>query len=119
MQSALLIDAYLRFTQLLEALEASPSFPKLDHIEKKLLEFIIAHESQGKQLLVGDVIYANAIGSQATLHRRIANLEKKSLVRYAADIDGRKKCIELTPKARDYWAKLGKCVIKAAGKQAS
>lgn len=116
MQSSSLIDAYLRFTQLLEALEASPSFPKLDHIEKRLLEFIVTHEKQGKPLLVGDVIYANDIGSPATLHRRIAYLEKQDLIRYGADTDGRKKCIELTPKARDYWAKLGKCIIKAACK---
>jgi DNA-binding MarR family transcriptional regulator len=66
--------------------------------------------------LVGDVVYVNAIASQATLHRRIANLEKEGLIRYGADIDGRKKCIERTPKAKDYWARLGKCILKAAGK---
>jgi DNA-binding Lrp family transcriptional regulator len=107
---------YLKFTQLLEGLEASLPFPRLDQVEKKLLEFIFAHEKQGKPLLVGDVIYVNAIASQATLHRRIVHLEKEGLIRYGADIDGRKKCIELTPKARDYWAKLGQCVLKAAGK---
>lgn len=68
----------------------------------------------GKVLLVTDVIYVNEIGSPATLHRRISNLERQNLIRYGADIDGRKKCIQLTPKARDYWSRLGKCVVNAA-----
>ena len=33
-QLPLPIDAYLKFTELLEVLEASLPFPKLDHIEK-------------------------------------------------------------------------------------
>jgi DNA-binding MarR family transcriptional regulator len=114
MSSTLLTNAYLRFVRLTETLDASPSFPKLDHVEKKLLEFIALNEAAGKNLLVSDVIYANEIGSPATLHRRISQLEKLDLIRYAADIDGRKKCVQLTPKAHDYWSKLGKCIAKAA-----
>lgn len=114
MQSNLMVEAYLRFVRLMETVEAAPSFPRLDHIEKKLLEFIALSEAAGKALLVSDVIYANDIGSPATLHRRISNLEKQGLIRFGADIDGRKKCVELTPKSRDYWSKMGKCIVKAA-----
>lgn len=114
MQSTLMVEAYLRFVRLMETLEASPSFPRLDPIEKKLLEFVALNEAAGKTLLVSDVIYANDIGSPATLHRRISHLEKQDLIRFGADIDGRKKCVQLTPKARDYWSKMGKCVVKAA-----
>lgn len=113
MQSTLLSDAYLRFVRLLETLEGSPSFPKLDPIEKRLLEFIAIHEQDGKAILVGDVIYLNDIGSPATLHRRLQRLKNHDLVRYGEDIDGRKKYLELTPKAKDYCAKLGKCLMRA------
>lgn len=40
MQSNLMAEAYLRFVRLMETLEDSSSFPKLDHIEKKFLSLL-------------------------------------------------------------------------------
>ena len=114
MQSTLLADAYFRFIKLLETLEDAPSLPKLDCVERRLIEFIALHEVGKKPLLVSDVIYLNSIASPATLHRRISYLVDAGYIRHGADIDGRKKYLELTPKAMDYFSKLGKCIVKAA-----
>lgn len=97
----------------MDALDGDGSFPKLDPTEKRLLEFIAIKEQDGRALLVGDVIYLNDIGSPATLHRRLKRLKDHDLVRYGEDVDGRKKFIELTPKAKDYCSKLGKCLMRA------
>ena len=115
MTSPLLNNAYLRFVRLMESMDGYTNSSELDYVEKKLLEFIAVHESSGKPLLVGDVIYLNSIGSPATLHRRLANLKNLGFIRFGDDPDGRKKYIELTPKAKDYYFKLGKCILKAAG----
>jgi hypothetical protein len=37
-------------------------------------------------------------------------------IRYGSDPDGRKKYLELTPKAIDYIATLGECIRAAASK---
>ena len=109
-----LVDAYFRFLRLLTILESSPTFPPLDPVERRLLEFIEIHESVGRGPLVSETIYSSDIGSAATLHRRIAVLKKHELLRYGDDIDGRKKYLELTPKAKNYFAELGKCILESA-----
>ena len=72
------------------------------------------HENVGRDPLFSEAIYLSDIGSPATLHRRIAVLKKYELLRYGDDIDGRKKYLELTPKAKSYFAELGKCILKSA-----
>jgi DNA-binding MarR family transcriptional regulator len=56
------------------------------------------------------------IGSPATLQRRLVKLVQMDFIRYRSDVDGRKKYLELTPKAIDYIAKLGQCITAAASK---
>ena len=114
MKSSTLQDAYFRFTQLLVTLENSPSFPKLDDVEGKLLHTIAIATRSGKLLLVGDLIFANKLGSPATLHRRLGKLIETELIQYAEDADARKKFLELTPKSQKYFNKLGECLMKAS-----
>ena len=114
MKQSLLGDVHFRFLRLLTILETSPTFPHLDSVERRLLEFIAMHESNGRGPLVSETIYSSDIGSPATLHRRIAVLIKHELLRHGDDIDGRKKYLELTPKAKNYFAELGKCILKSA-----
>jgi DNA-binding MarR family transcriptional regulator len=113
LKQSLLGDVHFRFLRLLTILEASPTFPHLDSVERRLLEFIAMHESNGRGPLVSETIYSSDIGSPATLHRRIAVLKKHELLRYGDDIDGRKKYLELTPKAKNYFAELWKCILKS------
>lgn len=69
----------------MDAFESDGTFPKLDPIEKRLLEFIAIKERDGKTLLVGDVIYLNDIGSPAALHRPLKRLKDLDLVRYGEE----------------------------------
>jgi hypothetical protein len=107
-------EAYFRFVRLLGALEGGLDFPVLDEVERSLLNFIAMHAIQGKSLLVGDVIFLNRSASPATLNRRLSKLARAGFIRYGSDADGRKKYLELTPKAHDYFAKLGQCITGAS-----
>jgi DNA-binding PadR family transcriptional regulator len=107
-------EIYFQFVHLLGVLEAKVDFPKVDGIERSLLNFIAAHAMQGKQLLVGDVIFLNKSASPATLNRRLSKLARAGLIRYGSDPDGRKKYLELTPKSQDYFAQLGECITSAS-----
>ncbi len=110
-------NAYFRFNKLMETLEQGPAFPKLDDIEKKLLDSIAQASYAGKPFLVSDVIFANQIGSPATLSRRLNSLVEKELIVYAIGDDSRKKFLELTPKSKKYFAKLDELILLAGAKQ--
>lgn len=113
LKSSAITNAYLRFVRLIETLEGASELFQIDAVEKSLLEMIAIHYLEGKPLLVSEAIYLNKLGSPATLHRRLSNLQKYGLIRYGDDPDGRKKYLELTPKSRDYFSTLSKCIIKA------
>jgi len=110
-------NAYFRFNKLMETLEQGPAFPKLDDIEKKLLDSIAEASYAGKPFLVSDVIFANQIGSPATLSRRLNSLVEKELIVYAIGDDSRKKFLELTPKSKKYFAKLEELILMAGSKR--
>ena len=110
-------NAYFRFNKLMEAMEQGPNFPKLDSIEKRLLDLIAEASYAGKPFLVSDVIFSSQIGSPATLSRRINNLVKKELIFYSIGRDSRKKFLELTPKSKKYFVKLEKLILLASSKR--
>lgn len=107
-------NAYFRFNKLMETMEQGPSFPKLDDIERKLLNSIAEASLSGKPYLISDVIFANSIGSPATLSRRITSLVDKELVVQVSFDDNRKKFLQLTPKAKKYFTKLNELILQAS-----
>ena len=86
-------------------------------LEKKLLDSIAEASYAGKPFLVSDVIFANQIGSPATLSRRLNSLVDKELIFYAIGSDSRKKFLELTPKSKKYFAKLEELILLASSKR--
>lgn len=114
MKPSPLQEIYFQFVHLLEVLEAKVDFPKVDNIERSLLNFIAVHAMQGKLLLVGDIMFLNKSASPATLNRRLSKLVRAGFIRYGSDPDGRKKYLELTPKSQDYFAQLGQCITSAS-----
>jgi len=104
---------YLRFARTSSLLESEIGFIQLESVEGKLLDFLAIREMEGKPSLVSNAIFLRNIGSQATLHRRLMQLCANGYLRYGSDNDGRKKYLELTPKAKDYYSELGKCIIKS------
>jgi len=109
--------AYLEFVRNTAKLKEASRLPPLDMVEQSLLDTIASNVAEGKpSLLVGDIIYSKQIGSPATLQRRLSKLAEADFIRYGSDPDGRKKYLELTPKAIDYIGKLGECIRAAASK---
>jgi len=110
-------ETYLDFVHNTTKLKEASKLPQLDEVEQSLLNTIASHAAEGKpSLLVGDIIYLKQIGSPATLQRRLYKLAEADFIRYGSDPDGRKKYLELTPKAIDYIAALGECIRAAASK---
>jgi DNA-binding MarR family transcriptional regulator len=106
--------AYIRFLNYLDSLNRINSGKKLDSIEEQLLNRITLANSQGKDLLVGDLISLGKLGSQATLHGRIKNLVAMGYVRLNEDkADGRKKFVIPTAKALKHYEHLSTCLEKA------
>ena len=106
--------AYIRFLNYLDSLARINSGKKLDSTEEQLLNRITLANSQGKDLLVGDLISLSELGSQATLHGRIKNLVAMGYVKLNEDKeDGRKKFVIPTAKALKHYEHLSACIEKA------
>ena len=87
-------NAYIRFLNIVDALDRMNPGRALDCLEIRLLEYIMQQHSQNISLLVGDLIDLGHLGSQATLHGRLKNLTVLGYVKFAADkADARKKYV--------------------------
>lgn len=107
-------SAYIRFLNCLDGLDHMNPGKKLDATEEQLLNKITLAATQGKELLVGDLISLSELGSQATLHGRIKNLVAMGYVKLNEDkTDGRKKFVMPTTKAIKHYEHLSACLEKA------
>lgn len=57
-------DAYIRFLNLVDALERINPASSLDDLETQLLERIMLNQIQNRALLVGDLINLSYLGSK-------------------------------------------------------
>ena len=105
---------YLRFLNLIDALDRINPGKKLDAIEESLLDKIITSAYFKQSVLVGDLISLANLGSQATLHGRLKNLNVMGYIKMAANEDGRKKEVVPTKLALKRYEELSKCLEKAA-----
>ena len=111
-------SAYLRFLNLIDAIDRIAPGKKLDHTEESLLNTIVLSFQAKKSVLVGDLISLAALGSQATLHGRLKTLSAMGYIKMAANEDGRKKEVIPTKLALKRYEELSKCLekaVKAAG----
>jgi len=103
-----LAHAYFRFLQLTRAVEALPNGPLMDANESALLEAVVLRWHEGHTMTVRDAIALSALGSPATLHKRITRLRHKDLLTtYSEPGDRRAKFLVPTQKALDYFDQLG------------
>ena len=105
---------YLRFLNLLDAIDRINPGKKLDSIEESLLNKIILASVAKQSILVGDLISLSDLGSQATLHGRVKNLSAMGYIKMAANEDGRKKEVLPTKIALKRYEDISKCLEKAA-----
>lgn len=106
-------NAYIRFLNLIDALDRMNPGRKLDATEEQLLNRITLAGAKGAKLLVGDLISLSELGSQATLHGRIKNLVVMGYIKLVEDKkDGRKKFVMPTAKAIKHYEQLSACMEK-------
>ena len=109
------IDAsYLRFLNLIDALDRMNPGKKLDAIEESLLDKIVSSAHAKQSILVGDLISLAELGSQATLHGRLKNLSAMGYIKMVANEDGRKKEVVPTKQSIKRYEEISKCLEKAA-----
>ena len=108
------VSPYLRFLNLLDAIDRINPGKKLDSIEESLLNKIVLASVAKQSVLVGDLISLSDLGSQATLHGRVKNLSAMGYIKMAANEDGRKKQVLPTKIALKRYEDISKCLEKAA-----
>ena len=106
--------SYIRFLNLLDALDRINPGKKLDAIEESLLDKIVNCAHLKESVLVGDLISLAELGSQATLHGRLKNLSSMGYIKMASNTDGRKKEVLPTKLAIKRYEEISKCLEKAA-----
>lgn len=108
-QRSLLADAYLRFLQLARAMESGEQGAALmDANESALLEALMLRWHEGRPMTVREAIHLAALGSPATLHKRITRLrEKNMLLAHTEPGDRRAKYLLPTQQALDHYHQLG------------
>ncbi|QWE10713.1 hypothetical protein [Polynucleobacter sp. es-EL-1] len=106
-------SCYIRFLNLLDALDRMNPGKKLDSVEESLLDKIILSFHENQSILVGDLISLSELGSQATLHGRLKNLSALGYIKMAANQDGRKKEVVPSKMALKRYEELSKCLEKA------
>ena len=104
---------YLKFLNLVDALDRINPGKKLDCIEESLLDKIVSSAQAKQAILVGDLISLTDLGSQATLHGRLKNLSVLGYIKMAANADGRKKEVLPTKMALKRYEEISKCLEKA------
>jgi DNA-binding MarR family transcriptional regulator len=106
-------SCYIRFLNLIDALDRMNPGKKLDSIEESLLDKIVLYSNAKQSILVGDLISLSELGSQATLHGRLKNLSAMGYVKMVANEDGRKREVVPTKAALKRYEEISKCLEKA------
>jgi DNA topoisomerase IA len=106
--------AYIRFLNCLDALDRMNPGKKLDSIEESLLNKVMLAWDRQTTILVGDLLALGELGSQATLHGRIKNLQVMGYIKLNIDaLDSRKKYITPTKMAVTHYVKLSQQMEKS------
>lgn len=113
MKSTRPADIYLRFLQLSEAIRGLPSLTPLDPLEERILALVAKAGKGEERLSVRDMMAKSELGAPATVHTRLKSMREKGWIMLTDTEDTRRKQIELTQAALQYFDKLSKCMLKA------
>lgn len=112
-------SVYLRFLQLAERMRTASPLPALEPLEERLLALIAQAGQQQQRLCVRDMMGKSELGSPAMLHKRLKSMREKGWIWLADTEDGRRKQLELTQDALQYFDRLSTCMLKAARVQSA
>ena len=105
---------YMRFLNLVHALESNTNSPHIDLDAKKLLDVIGLRNDQKKPLTVTEAMALDHIASPATIHRKLDQLREIGMIDTVFEGKNRRtKYLVPTKVAADYFANMGKAVQQA------
>jgi DNA-binding MarR family transcriptional regulator len=105
---------YLRFLNLIHALDGGQHAPAMDLDAKKLLEVIAVRHGQGKPLTVTDAMALHTIASPATIHRKLDQLRELGMIDTVFEGKNRRtKFLVPTQQALTYFGKVGEAMQQA------
>lgn len=114
MKPSPLAQAYLQYLHLSAAIDQLPGFEEFDANHKALFEAVVLRWFQGNPLSVRETISQAALGSPATLHKRLQRLIAQDLVASeSSGTDRRTKFVSPTPKGMDYAHWQGQKLLQA------
>jgi Fe2+ or Zn2+ uptake regulation protein len=105
---------YLRFLNLIHALDGGANAPVMDLDAKKLLEVIAVRQAANKPLTVTDAMALNNIASPATIHRKLDQLRELGMIDTVFEGKNRRtKYLVPTSMAHDYFNQVGQVMKQA------
>ena len=105
---------YLRFLNLIHALDGGANAPAMDLDAKKLLEVIAVRHAEEKPLTVTDAMALNTIASPATIHRKLDQLRELGMIDTVFEGKNRRtKYLVPTQMAHNYFDQVGKVMEQA------
>jgi hypothetical protein len=108
---------YLRFLNLVQAIQDLPGFTPMDPVEERLFNTFATAWHAGRQITVLEAMGMLSDISSTTAHRRLKTLRGKGWITFQVDeSDGRIKYVVPTDQANQYFAQLGECIDKARTK---
>lgn len=107
-------EIYLRFLQLSKAVRGAATMPALDPLEERMLGMIALAMQKHERLSVRDMMTHAELGAPATIHGRLKSMREKGWVTLADTEDARRKQVEVTKPAMRYFARLARCMVRAA-----
>ncbi len=115
-----LASAYLRFLQLARVIQALPAGMEMDANESALLQAVVLRWYENSPMTVREAIGLSALGSPATLHKRITRLrEKDMLSTLNQEGDRRAKFLIPTPRTIEDFSHLGQSMQLVQQNQAA
>ena len=105
---------YLRFLNLIHALDGGANAPAMDLDAKKLLEVIAVRHAAEKPLTVTDAMSLDNIASPATIHRKLDQLRELGMIDTVFEGKNRRtKYLVPTQMAHDYFNQVGQVMQQA------
>jgi len=116
-QSCVMSDEYLRFLNLLKALDG-PLTRSLDASSVKLLEIIsIEAKLHQRHFTVNDLLAMKDIGSQASIHKKLHSLVDAGYITLETQEDARVKKVLPTQEAKRLFSQVNKLFVSVLKKE--
>lgn len=108
-------DTYQKFINLAIAAEKLSDSPKLDAVEKRILNLLSVYWSNKQQVTVVEAMNMTGEISTSTIFRYLKRLRQKGYLELVIDdMDNRVKYVSSTKQTDRYFARLGKFMSEAA-----